>query len=90
MSKETMTTDKIYVGSGKQVKDYDMVNVSINLTKLSKEASDFIFEYDGNKYVKLTIAKMREENQYGKTHSVSVDTFKPEAKKEQDSDGLPF
>ena len=86
---ETKTTEKIYVGSGKRVKDYDMINITINLTKLSQEGKEFFFEYDGNKYAKLNVVGMKETNEYGKTHYIAVDTFKPEKKDEKGGD-LPF
>ena len=82
--------EKIYVGSGKSKFDGDQVAVSVCLTDLPKE---FIFEYNNKKYVKLIVQKKREADQYGKTHYVEVDTFKPEAKsqaKPQPVDDLPF
>ena len=45
--------EKIYVGNGVEKFDGDMVSVSVNLTKLGKEAKDFMFEYNGDKFVKL-------------------------------------
>ncbi len=87
--------DKIYVGSGKEKFDGDQVAVSVCLSDLPK---DWIFEYNNKKYVKLIVKKKRETDQYGKTHYVAIDTFKPEQKTEQkvvanavdEGDGLPF
>ena len=87
--------DKIYVGSGKEKFDGDQVAVSVCLSDLPK---DWIFEYNNKKYVKLIVQKKRETDQYGKTHYVTIDTFKPEQKTEQkveanvvdEGDGLPF
>ena len=87
--------DKIYVGSGKEKFDGDQVAVSVCLSDLPK---DWIFEYNNKKYVKLIVQKKRETDQYGKTHYVAIDTFKPEQKTEQkplqnavdEGDGLPF
>jgi hypothetical protein len=59
--------------------------VSVCLTDLPKE---WIFEYNNKKYVKLLVQKKREVDQYGKTHYVAIDTFKPEAKVETEDDGL--
>ena len=39
MSETKTTTEKIYVGSGKRVKDYDMINVTINYLKREKSSS---------------------------------------------------
>ena len=87
--------DKIYGGSGKEKFDGDQVAVSVCLSDLPK---DWIFEYNNKKYVKLIVQKKRETDQYGKTHYVAIDTFKPEQKTEQkpllnavdEGDGLPF
>jgi len=67
-------SEKIYVGNGKQVKDYDMINVSLCLSDIPKE---HINEFQGKKYIKLTVAKRREPDNYGRTHAVSVDVYKP-------------
>ena len=91
MSETKTKTEKIFVGSGKRVKDFDMVNITINLTKLSQEGKEFFFEYDGNKYAKLNVVGKKETDEYGKTHYVAIDTFKPEAKEESKEGGdLPF
>lgn len=66
---------RIYVGSGKRVKNYDLVNFSVCLTDVPTTA---VFEYKGKNYIKLVIGAKREPDQYGKTHSIWVDTFKPE------------
>tara|TARA_B110000908_G_scaffold170445_1_gene230049 strand:- start:3640 stop:3921 length:282 start_codon:yes stop_codon:yes gene_type:complete len=88
--------DKIYVGSGKEKFDGDQVSVSVCLSDLPK---DWIFEYNNKKYVKLIVQKKREVDQYGKTHYVAIDTFKPDAKNSQSDtppaptepeDDLPF
>lgn len=77
--------DKIYVGSGKSKFDGDQVAVSVCLSDLPKE---FIFEYNDKKYVKLIVQKKREVDQYGKTHYVAIDTFKPEQKAEAKDNDL--
>jgi len=95
-----MAEDKIFVGNGKQVFD-NLVSVSLCLTDIPQE---HIFEYNGKKYIKLNVgAKKDVADQYCKTHHVSIDTYKPEAKSEPkpepkqeqsaapvDKDELPF
>lgn len=90
---------RIYVGSGKKSDKYDMVNISVCLTDLPRE---HIFEYNNKKYIKLTVAAKKEVDKWGKTHSVSIDTYKPEKKESagadiekaipppEDEDPLPF
>ena len=84
--------EKIYVGSGVEKFDGDLIQQSICLTDIKNNARDFIFEYDGKQYIKLKTVKKREVDQYGKTHYVEVDTWKPEPKKQeaQQDDDLPF
>ena len=59
---------KIYIGKGTQVEDMDMVTVNIDMD----QASEFIFEYDGKKYLRFEVARMKETSQYGKTHTCYV------------------
>ncbi len=82
-------SEKIYVGSGTSKFDGDQVACSLCLTDLPQE---HMFEYNGKKYIKLIVQKKREADQYGKTHYVAVDTWKPEAKKEEakEEQDLPF
>ena len=69
--------EKKYVGTGKKVGNYDLVNFTIGEEKLKQHW----FEYMGKRYVKLTIGKKKETDQYGKTHAVWLDEFVPESKK---------
>ena len=83
-------SEKIYVGSGVSKFDGDQVACSLCLSDLPQE---HMFEYNGKKYVKLIVQKKREADQYGKTHYVAIDTFKPEPKKEEEvpaDKDLPF
>jgi ribosomal protein L15E len=85
-----MSKEKIYVGTGKEFGQYGTINISICLSDLPK---DFITEAkNGKKYINLKVQKKKEVDQYGKTHYVEIDTWKPEEKKEtQESDiDLPF
>ena len=86
------TKEKIYVGNGVEKFDGDLVQFSLNLTKLKQEAGDYIFDgKTGDKFVTLKVVKKRNgADDYGKTHYVEVDTWKPEAKKESVTDDLPF
>jgi len=84
-------SEKIYVGNGTEKFDGGIVQFSLNLTKLGKDAGEHMFDYNGEKYIKLKVVKKREADEYGKTHYVEVDTFKPEPKKVTTADDdLPF
>ncbi|OGZ04953.1 MAG: hypothetical protein A2845_04435 [Candidatus Lloydbacteria bacterium RIFCSPHIGHO2_01_FULL_49_22] len=66
--------EKIYVGKGKVVGQYGNISFSVELDALQPHA----FEYNGKRYVKLIMSQMRQPDQYGKTHTVQIDTWKPD------------
>ena len=81
-----MKDEPIYLGNGEEKFDGDLVSFSLKLTKL-KECGEHIFEMDGTKYIKLDVCRKKNgKDEYGKTHYVKVNTFKPQT---QDED-LPF
>ena len=77
--------ETIYLGNGKKMKD-NWRKSSICLSDIPKE---HIFEYKGKKYIKININDKEQADQFGKDLSISLDTFKPEEKKEE-TDDLPF
>ena len=83
--------DKIYLGNGKEFFDGNEIKFSLNLTKL-KEAAEHIFEFKDNKYIKLKVCKKKETDEYGKTHYVQIDTFKPkdDFEPKQEEEDIPF
>lgn len=81
-------SEKEYCGNGKQVKDYDMVNVSVDLSQVPKDA---IKEANnGRKYLNLTVSKRRSTDAYGNTHSVCINRWEPKDKEDVTDDGMPF
>lgn len=66
-----MNTEKIYIGKGTQVKNFDMVNVTINVS----QAEAHIFEYKGEKFLKITVAKTKATDKFGKTHAAYINTY---------------
>lgn len=90
---------RTFVGGGKKAEKFDIVNFSVCLSDIDKS---HIFEYNGKKYVKLSVGAKREVDQYGKTHAVWIDDYKPEPKDDKplegqlagrvddDFDSLPF
>lgn len=90
-----MTTEKIYVGSGVERFEGNLVEATICLSDITKNASEHIFEYGGKKYIKVKVQKKKEADQFGKTHFVEVNTWKPDAKGEtkkvqEPQEDLPF
>lgn len=90
-----MDNERRYVGGGTQVQGYPLVNFYIALDDLQK--ADIKTSKKGKRYVNLTIGEKKNGvDEYGKTHSVWVDTYEaPEgeasapAPAKQTSD-LPF
>ena len=81
---------KIYVGSGKEKFDGNLIDVSINLSKISGASKDYIFEYGGDKFIKLKVVKKKEIDEYGKSHYIEVDTWKPESSATAEDKGISF
>ena len=74
---------RIYLGHGKRVKDYDLINFSLCISDIPTSSP---FEYKGKKYIKLVIGAKKETDQYGKTHSIWLDTFKPQKQNQEEND----
>jgi len=63
-----MAFSKKYIGKGKQVENMEIVEVSLKMAELQNHS----FEYEGETYVKFNVSKLKEADQYGKTHTVYV------------------
>lgn len=66
---------KVYVGKGKQVKQFDGVNVTLDYDALAP----YVYEYNGKKYVNVLVSRLRQPDSYGKTHTAQCDDWKPDA-----------
>ena len=79
--------DKIYVANGKTHTFNDggyIVKFALNLRDL-KKAEEYVYELNGVKYINLELGKKKvSPDRYGKTHSVTVDTFKPDPNKQSE------
>jgi len=86
---ENNQNDAVFVGNGKQVHE-KITNVSICLT----DAKDYAKEYNGKHYLNVQVIKRNQPDQYGKTHFVKINDYKP--KEQQNNEpvsagtGLPF
>lgn len=76
-------SENIYLGNGTEKFKGDLIEFSLNLSKL-REAKDHFFEIDGTQYIKLKVCKKKDSpDKFGKTHYVQVDTFSPDANKKK-------
>lgn len=72
-----MANDQIFIGSGVSKFEDNLIECSICVSDIPRE---WITEYNGKKYLRIKVQRKREPDQYGKTHSVAINTFKPEPK----------
>lgn len=77
-------SEAIYVGKGKQSKYGYRFSVC-----LSDIPAEHMNEFNGKKYINLELKEMRQPDKYGKTHTVTVDTWKPEKRAEQQPEQQP-
>jgi hypothetical protein len=76
-----MVNDKIYCGSGRVFGKYNTLGLSICIDDIPV---DFITAgKNGKRYIRVNVNQKREPDKYGKTHSVEVDTWKPNTQPEK-------
>lgn len=63
--------EKRYLGIAKQVRDMDIVRVSLKI----EDCQEYIVEHEGVKYLHFEVAKRKEPSQHGKTHNVYVNVL---------------
>jgi|TARA_R110000823_G_scaffold313950_1_gene442142 hypothetical protein len=71
--------EPIYVGNGVEKFDGNLIEISVCLSDLANEHR---FEYNGKSYVKLKVTKKKAVDNYGKTHSVTINQYKPPVKED--------
>ena len=71
-----MENDKIFVGSGRVFGNYGQIGISVCLDDIPEE--HVTTGKNGKRYVRLNISQRQQVDQYGNTHSVDVNTWKPE------------
>lgn len=70
-----MTKQVTYIGNGTTNKQFETVtDVVIHMD----DAEQFIYEYEGKRYLKIQVSERKQADQFGHTHSVSH--FTPKAK----------
>ena len=92
-----MGTEKIYIGTAKE-KVFDdggsVIKITMSLDGMKEHFDKYGFITDkGMHKIKLIVSKRREEDQYGNTHYVTIDTWKPEPTEtpsEKEEDYIPF
>ena len=66
---------RYYVGRGKQTKNANMLSINLCVSDLPAQ---FVSEFKGKQYIKLTLMKLSSPDEKGRTHTLFVDTWKPE------------
>lgn len=82
---------KKYIGSGKKTK------FGVNVTLDVEKCKEHVYEYNGKKYLTFEVNEKKEEDQYGKTHSVSIwipdkenEDLKQNEKQSFNDEDIPF
>ena len=70
-------SDKIYCGRGKRFGKYNTISINICVDDIPKEHIT-TSTTNGKRYVRLNVDEKKEADPYGNTHTVSVDTWKPD------------
>ena len=74
--------NKIYCGSGKEITFQtggSIISITLDIETLQRFFKEHGFTtQQGKKKMKMNVSKRIETDQYGNTHSVSIDTWKPE------------
>ena len=73
---EVRMTEKIYVG-GAKAKEWEDGNTSFNISFSDADIKLLIENQNEKGYVNLKMNKRREPSQYGQTHSIVIDDWKP-------------
>lgn len=88
-------SEKIYIGNGKR-RTFDnggeIISITITLDGLKKYFDLYGFTTDaGKKKIRLDVSKRREPDKYGNTHTVTINTWKPdpEQKPKQEPNQAP-
>lgn len=81
------------VGWGKEIvtNNGSFITFSVSESKLR----DAWFDYNGDRHVRLKINKLKESNQYGKTHVINVNEWQPKTSESsstpvETNNNLPF
>jgi hypothetical protein len=62
------TYEKAYIGKGKQIKDMQIIRISLKIEDILSHAH----EYKGEQYLTFEVAKLQSEDRYENTHTVYV------------------
>ena len=84
-----MNEEKLYCGSGKShtfPSGGTKIAVALDLDMLAKHFKEHGFTTQGGKrMIKVDVVEKREVDQYGKTHYLSIDTWKPDGQQQGNS-----
>jgi len=64
--------EKTYIGKGTQVKDLNIIRVSISKETLEQILKNHMVDYDGKEYLVFEVASLKEPDQFGKTHTAYI------------------
>lgn len=80
-----MAGEKLYCGSAKSrdTQYGEELTVSVNLSECEKQFKEHGYiSKTGSNFITLKVQRRKEVGKYGETHTVTVDTWKPEKRQE--------
>lgn len=80
-----MAGEKLYCGSAKSrdTQYGEELTVSVNLSECERQFKEHGYvSKSGSNFITLKVQRRKEVGKYGETHSVMVDTWKPEKRQE--------
>jgi hypothetical protein len=86
-----MSEPKIYAGSAKekQLQNGKLIKLSLKLDVLVEAAKEHGFDAKAGRMIKVDVWEKREADQYGNTHDIVVDTWKPNPSYQQTQPNTP-
>jgi len=69
--------NKIFIGNGKEIGTFGTVSVSICLDDMPQE--HIKLGKNNKRYISLYVNKNKQVDKFGNTHSITVNTFKPDS-----------
>lgn len=81
----SIMSTKAYIGHGTRHQQFDIVDVVLDVEKFQEH----IFEYEGRRYLKVSVASRKEPGKYGATHTVYVRTRSENAVSEPEPEAKP-
>tara|TARA_B100000768_G_C11284083_1_gene380740 strand:- start:7857 stop:8087 length:231 start_codon:yes stop_codon:yes gene_type:complete len=73
----TNKTEKIYISNMKSIFEGNIIKGSISIDSFNDAIEKYSFEMNGKKYLPIEVKKKMNVDEYGNSHYMEINTFKP-------------